>query len=130
MNCDQIVLPSAELVLAACKQFDEKNATTERALKELFRRYPTNDDEAHVLLKVMALNRLYFTGIYDVHGMAEQIHQHVKPIDAALIQGAPGIVDEFARFLLEKTGNKFDALATKYCSWYNPSAFPIWDANA
>jgi len=129
MNCDELVLPSAENVLAVCKQFDEENSITERALQELFRLYPTNDDEAHVLLKVTTLNRLYSAGIFDVHGMAEQIHLNVKSIDAALIQGVPWIVDEIARFLLGKTGNKFYAFATKYCSWHNPSAYPIWDGN-
>jgi hypothetical protein len=129
MNCDELVLPSAEGVLATCKQFDEDNAITERTLQEVFRLYPTNDNETHVLLKVTALNRLYFGGIFDVHGMAAQIHQDVKIIDAALIQGAPGIVDKIARFLLHKTPDKFYAFATKYCSWHNPSAYPIWDGN-
>jgi hypothetical protein len=129
MNCDELVLPSAQRVLATSKQFDNENATTESALQELFARYPTNDNGAHVLLKVTALNRLYSTGIFDLHGMAEQIYLHVKPIDASLIQGVPGIVDEIARFLLAKTGNKFYAFATKYCSWHNPSAYPIWDGN-
>jgi hypothetical protein len=121
--------PDEHHVREACNQFDEENATTERALHELFGQYPTNDNEAHVLLKVTTLDSLYSTWVFDLHGMAEQIHQHVKPIDAALIQGAPGIVDEIARFLLDKTGKKFYSFATKYCSWHNPSAYPIWDGN-
>ena len=48
---------------------------------------------------------------------------------AALAQGSPRIVDEIARFLLDKTGRKFYAFASKYCSWHNPGAYPIWDSN-
>jgi len=59
------IVPNQSSVTAACKRFDEENAVVEQALAELFRQYPTNDNEAHVLLKVVALNRLYSTNILE-----------------------------------------------------------------
>lgn len=126
---DGPIPPDENRVREACRKFDDEYGTTERALKDLLRQYSTNDDEAHVFLKVVAVNRLYFAGPLDVHGMAEQIHLHADTIDPALAQGAPSIVDEIARFIVDKTGCKFYSFASKYCSWHNPSSYPIWDEN-
>lgn len=126
---DGPIPPDENRVREACRKFDDEYGTTERALKDLLRQYSTNDDEAHVFLKVVAVNRLYFAGPLDVHGMAEQIHLHADTIDPALAQGAPSIVDEIARFIVDKTGCKFYSFASKYCSWHNPSSYPIWDGN-
>jgi hypothetical protein len=50
--------PTVDLVAEACKEFEKENLIIEQALKELFNQFPGNSDLSHVLLKVVALNRL------------------------------------------------------------------------
>jgi hypothetical protein len=122
--------PTVDLVTAACGRFDRENEIIERALKELFDQFPGNSDLSHVLLKVVALNRLYSTQILAVVDVAQQIHRNAQAIDSALAAGSSQIVDKIARVTLSVSGkerNNF-SFATKYCSWHNPGAYPIWDS--
>lgn len=122
------VLPSEERVREACQEFDEEYATTEHALRDLFHQYPTNDNEAHVLLKVVTLNTLYSTNILAVHDVAHHIHS--QDVDSDLRVGAPDIVDRIAKVTITTTGKERNnwSFATKYCSWHNPASYPIWDS--
>ena len=124
------IVPNQSLVRAACKRFDEENAVVEQALAELFRQYPTNDNEAHVLLKVVALNRLYSTNILAVHDVARHIYQHAQEVDDALRVGSPEVVDLIANVTISATGKrrKCWVFATKYCNWHHPESYPIWDS--
>lgn len=122
--------PTPELVVAACKEFDQENLIVERALKDLFKQYPDNNDHSQVLLKVVVLNRLYSTQIFAVHDVARHIHQQARDIDSALATGSPEIVDKIARVTLSINGKKKNnySFATKYCSWHNSASYPIWDS--
>jgi len=124
------VLPTEENVRRACKQFDDDNRIVEEALKDLFTQYPRNKDHPHVLLKVVALNRLYSTGILAVHDVARHIHERAQEIDSGLAVGSPEIVDKITAVPITATGEvrHFWSFATKYCSWHNPKAYPIWDS--
>ena len=90
------VVPTQDLVRLACKEFDEGNVVVEEALRELFHDYPRNDNESQILLKVVALNRLYSTNIFAVYDMAHHIWIQGKDIDSALAEGTPEIVDKIA----------------------------------
>ena len=120
------VLPTEERVRAACREYDGDIA--ERALRELFTQYPRNNDRAHVLLKVVALNRLYSAGILAVYDVANHICQ--QEIDAALSNGAPEVVDKIAKVTISSSGKQrgFWSFATKYCSWHNQASYPMWDS--
>jgi hypothetical protein len=120
------ILPTEELVRAACSEYDGDMA--ERALKELFAQYPRNNDCAHVLLKVVALNRLYSAGILSVYDVAD--HICVQEMDAALSDGEPEVVDRIAKVTISSSGKQrgFWSFATKYCSWHNQASYPIWDS--
>ncbi len=122
--------PTPELVKAACKAFDLEYAIVERALENLFSQYPSNSDHSHVLLKVVALNRLYTTQIFAVHDVARHIHEQAEEIDAALAAGSPEIVHKIATVTISTSGKVRDnySFATKYCSWHNQAAYPIWDS--
>ncbi len=125
------VLPTEELVRSACREYADDIA--DQALTELFSQFPRNDSHAHVLLKVVALNRLYSAGVLAVYDVALHIYQHAAEIDAALKIGAPDIVDRIVsgtHVILRRTGKEihFWSFATKYCSWHNPTSYPIWDA--
>jgi hypothetical protein len=122
------IIPTEGLVRSACEQFDKDNAVVEQALKDLFNQYHRNDNEPHVLLKVVALNRLYSTNILAVYDVARHIWQ--QDIDSALASGASEIVDKIAHVTITATGkNRTNySFATKYCSWHNQNSYPIWDS--
>jgi len=124
-------VPNPSSVRDKRDQFDNKFTVVERALAELFRQYPTNDDEAHVLLKVVALNRLYSTGILAVEGVARHIYEHAEEVDGALKGNPPSpeVVDQIVAFTIPATGRREWSFATKYCSWHRPESYPIWDSN-
>jgi hypothetical protein len=124
--------PNPSSVREACRRFDKENAVVERALAELFRQYPTNDDEAHVLLKVVALNRLYSANIYAVYDVARHIYRHAEEVDSALKADPPSpeAVDQIVQVKILATGKQrgYWAFATKYCSWHRPESYSIWDS--
>ena len=124
------MLPDENTVRLACTQFDRENRVVEDALSELFGKYPTNDSEAHVLLKVVTLNRLYSTQIFAVHDVAHHIYTLGAELDVAMKAGAPGIVDKIAKVIIASTGKERSnySFATKYCSWHNASSYPLWDS--
>lgn len=118
--------PTVELVAAACEQFDKENNLIEQALTELFHQFPKNANLSHVLLKVVALDHLYTTRILASIDVAMNIQ--ARDIDAALAAGSPEIIDEIAKVKIKgKIRNNY-SFATKYCSWHNPTAYPIWDS--
>jgi len=122
--------PTRKLVEEACARFDLENKTAEEALTDLFGHYSSNNNNAHVLLKVIALDRLYNTHILGVYDVASHIYLQSQGVDAALAIGSPGIVDRIAPVKMSSTGKvRINySFATKYCSWHNPTAYPIWDA--
>jgi hypothetical protein len=124
------ILPTQDLVRIACDEFDSGNVIVEAALRELFNHYPHNDNEAHVLLKVVALNRLYSTNIFAVYDMAHHIWRQGKDIDSALAEGDPEIVDKIAPVTITATlkGRNNYSFASKYCSWHKDASYPIWDS--
>jgi hypothetical protein len=124
-----ILIPTADRVQAACEKFDHDNELVEHTLEELFRQYPANSDPRHVLLKVVAVNSLYHTCIFALDTVARHIQEHHKEIDAALTAGSPEIVDKIARVKVKGKTYNFFSFATKYCSWQNPSAYPIYDSH-
>ena len=137
MNCDSFELPNANSLAKACKQFEADSETkiTEHALADLFTKYPNNTNEAHVLLKVVALNDLYAARIPlrapdrpNVFDVAECIPK--LKLDQAFKDGSLEIVNQISttQFPGKREVNRF-AFATKYASWHRRDAYPIWDRN-
>lgn len=108
---------------------ERKSDITDEALRELFGQYPRNDNRAHVLLKVVALNRLYSAGIFAVYDVADHIHRLAQEIDAGLVIGNPEIVDMIHRVKIRANGKhrRFWSFATKFCCWHNQHEYPMWD---
>jgi hypothetical protein len=122
-------LPSPQEVDSACAEFDSSDAA-DSALFELIRWAPKNVDPRHVLLKVVALNRLYSTQIFAVYDMARHIHGMGETVDRALETGDPRIVEMIAEVQIasnQKIRNCF-SFASKYCSLHRPDAYPIYDS--
>ena len=120
--------PTSERVKAACLQFDQEQELAEQTLLELFRLFPTNEDARGVLLKVIAVNSLHHACIFALDQVAKHIHEHHKEIDAALADGYPAAVEQIARIKIHGKVYNFYSFATKYCSWQNADAFPVYDA--
>jgi hypothetical protein len=130
IDCSKLVTPTTARIEAACKKFDKENAVAEPALEDLFRQYPRNDNHPHVLVKVVALNRLYNTQIFAVYDVASHIHEEARCIDDALPTGSPEIVDRIAKVTISATGKVRSnrSFASKYCSWHNQTSYPMWDS--
>jgi hypothetical protein len=120
--------PSAESVKAACERFDRENQAAEHALNELFHQYPHNTELSHVLLKVVAVNSLYHTYVFDVNIVARHIHSNIPGLDSALAAGSHEIIHQIAKVNVNGKAHNFYSFATKFCSWHNPDAYPIYDS--
>jgi hypothetical protein len=109
------------------RRFDREEAVTECALSKLFRLFPKNTVLEEVLLKVVALNGLYRTRI--LANNIEAVVKHIlkRTTDAQLQAGQSEAVDLIASVRLGKQERYNYSFATKYCSWHNQQAYPIYD---
>ncbi|WP_147459021.1 hypothetical protein [Pseudomonas sp. AOB-7] len=113
------------------RQYLSENSTeeffgAESALGKLFKMFPSNKNFDEVLLKVTCLNDLYQTNVYATYRLAKNIHG--MNIDSRLKKGDLSLVTD-----IEKNGlgnRRVYSFATKYCSWHNQDAYPIYDKYA
>lgn len=124
----ELQIPTQESIQHACKQYDEQHQLAESALEELFRLFPKNDNLNHVLLKVVAVNALYHTCIFDLEEVARHIYGHSLAVDAALSSADPEAIDLIARLKVRSRTHNFYSFATKYANCHQPAAFPIYDS--
>lgn len=125
---DSIQMPTITDVEQKIAQFNSENGPVEWLLTELFSKYPRNSDSDEVLLKTKVLNSLYNTNILAVGTVARHIVE-LPDLDALLATGSPEAVNLIAKVSIRGKGFWFLSFATKYCSWQNPSAYPIFDKN-
>jgi hypothetical protein len=118
--------PTTDSVKSAAESFDQSQIVVERALEKLFHLFPGNTAPENVLLKVVALNDLYRTGILATY----QVAQHIidLEIDPLLQDGRTEAVEMIAQVKIGDKTRKNYSFATKYCSWHNPIAYPIFDS--
>lgn len=140
------ILPSPEALEQWNNQWDTNEdlrnyRDQEVALTWLFNTYPYNTDLNQVLIKVTALNALYSTYIFHITETARHIIE-LKDFDRRVREGDLSLVRDLAIFKVRlKTDNsKTDeedkstrekhifSFASKYCSWHNPEAYPIYDS--
>lgn len=98
----------------------------EDALRQLRECFPENVDPAQVILKVIALNRLYSSRVLDkdIEDLAKCIvDNHLDPL---LEEGSPRVIDLIIGCC---QGRHYYSFATKFCSWHNPTAYVIYDGN-
>ena len=98
--------------------------TIDRAL--LRAKFPQNTETSHVLLKVLVLNKLYTTRIRDIEVEPLACHIAGLGIDPLLDHGSLHAVDLITNC---PDLRKCYSFATKFCSWHNPMAYPIYDGN-
>lgn len=108
-------------------QNNEAYALPERTLSLLFNDlYPTNTKEEQVLLKVIVLNRIYGTNIWDTTSVAKHIMG--LDIDNRLKCKDISLVNDLASMTFRGKARMFYSFATKYCSMHCPESFPIYDS--
>lgn len=118
--------PTKQLIEKYRRQFEDKNRADEEAIRELFKIFPDNKDYKGVLLKTIVINALYSTQIRAIKNVARNIFE--LDIDARLRQGDPQVVDQIAKLTIKGTKRRNYSFATKYCSFHNPSSYPIYDS--
>ena len=91
--------------------------------------HPRNTSLRDVFEKVVLVNSIYGTNIYNPFKMAE--HAHLLSVDSKIRRGDISVVDDLRRGhgLLRQNGTEWDfySFATKYSSWHSPELFPIYD---
>jgi len=93
----------------------------------IFNAWPRNAVYEEILVKVIVLNRLYSTNIYNVYGVAEHIHR--LDIDDRLASGDETLVWDVTHAAFAPDQNfAFYSFATKYCAWHRPEVFVIYDS--
>ena len=104
---------------------EEDYPPKEKALKKLCCELcPTNTNIEDILLKSSVINTFYGTNIFDIYPVAKHI-LGVANIDKRLEAGDITLVSEIANGPTKRRNYSF---ATKYCSWHQPSEFPIYDS--
>ena len=124
-----LAAPSEDDVMHAIKTFDEENLEIEWLLDHLFAQYPRNTALSEVSLKTRVLNLLYSTRILAVDIVAQHI-TGLPGIDEMIAMGAPEAVDQIAYVKIGEKIRCHFSFASKYCSWHNPEAYPIYDSRA
>ena len=101
------------------------------AIVNLVHHFPENKKLEDILLKISVINDLYSTQIYSTFSMA----RHIRgiDIDAKLQQGDPdavGMISSGHGICSKRTKKEisFYSFSTKYCSWHNKDAYPIYDS--
>lgn len=125
----QLEEPTVALVSEEGAKFDDENRVVECALAELFRTFPHNTEPPEILLKVAAINQLYFTQVLAVETVAAHIAD--LKIDTALNAGLLELVNQIAKVHIgESRERTFLSFASKYCNWHRPASYPIYDSRA
>lgn len=106
--------------------FDNDNIKDEQAIKYVFDLFPLNKKYDEVLMKILILDRFYSTNIWrnELHALADHIIG-IKDLDRRLKEG-----DLEAVYLIGNTPKDIRnayVFASKYCSFHNPEAYPIFD---
>lgn len=120
--------PTEDDVIRAEKRFDQENGPIEWVLRQLFEKFPENTDFGEVVVKTKVLNVLYSANVLAVNVVAKHITD--LGIDPDLKAGKAEIVDRIAEVRL--SGDRiryYFSFASKYCSWHNPTEYPIYDGN-
>jgi hypothetical protein len=126
---EMLPTPTPDLVEDECRKFDSDpwNISGEEALRLLREQFPENKQVPHVLLKVLVLNKLYSTRVNDVDVLPLAEHIVRLDLDTQLDQGMLAAVE---RIYTCDGLQMYYSFATKFCSWHNPEAYPIYDRYA
>lgn len=125
--------PTNELVDEYIDKFnnDDRYYLADKAIINLFTKFPENKNLEDILLKISVINDLYSTNIFGTFIMARHIQR--LNIDSGLQQGNPDIVAAIStghgiRSSRSDKEINFYSFATKYCNWHSKDTYPIYDS--
>jgi len=104
---------------------DERYGTADVALAKLYDIFPKNNQLDDVFLKVVTLDAFYNTNVMYPLEVSKHI-LNIKP-DAEMEAGSVKIVEDLAEVNMGTKTIRFYSFATKFCSWHNFDAYPIYD---
>lgn len=123
---------TSSLIASVIERFEQEDRyrCADNAITNLIQKFPDNTILEDIILKVCTINQLYSTNIYSVFAISQHILN--SKIDSGLRVGDRDIVSKIAnghniRRRKNNTEMSFYSFATKYCSWHNQSAYPIYD---
>lgn len=107
----------------------EDSIVTRKILKRLFEQYSQNNDLVNVYQKVLTLNELYSTNIFNTFKLAKHIvnlkidflYSHKDLNAVKVIAYGHGIQNS------NHKEYNFYSFSTKYCSYHLPDVYPIYD---
>ena len=123
--------------LLACRsefQKDQALILTDEVVKKVFCCHSPNSELAEVFLKVIVLNKLYETHIYNERKLAKHILavNRNQYLDRFLLSGGVEVVGLIRKGhgIATKKGKEIDyySFATKFCCWSNPVDYPMYDS--
>ena len=96
-------------------------------LDQLFVDLPSNTDKKVILKKIVEINRLYHARVYNSHKefIAECIAK--TEMDSRLASGDITLVKDLCSEVKKQSGRYYQSFFSKYCSFCNSNAFPIYD---
>ncbi len=103
---------------------DPKSRDTDNAIWRYFFDREENSDINVVITKVVLINSLYSTQIYDPFSIARFIVAHHAEIDKKISESDQQVVEIIKNANPDRNTYSF---ATKFCAFHNPLAFPIYD---
>ncbi len=121
--------PCKEEVDKYLKNWDENEEFVKQdfCLNALFKtQYPKNNNIYEILTKVTMLNVFYGTNIFKTYPVAKHILE--MNIDKKLTSNDDSIIDDISKIEINGKKVRLYSFATKYCSFHNPEAYPIYDS--
>ena len=100
--------------------------TAEKTVGLVFQTWPGNTEYSEVLAKVIVLNRIYSTNIYDPYTVTQHILS--ARIDERLKAGDITLVLDLANVRFRTRSMILLSFASKYCGWHEPDHFQIFDS--
>lgn len=121
-------MPNAAMIRRFIRRFEqnERYFEADKAILKLIRAFPSNSELAAVLLKVTTINKLYSTNIMAPFDVAKHIVS--LGLDHRLQNGDLSCIDEIRHVIISGVEKNFYSFATKYSSWHNLRAYPIYDS--
>jgi hypothetical protein len=119
-----MTLPSLRNVNIAKKMYEKLKGwkLANRVTSSYFPTHPNNIEKETVIIKVVLVDRLYFTNIKEPLRMANHILK-LEVLDEQLKRNEIKAVDCIANF----GQRKVISFGSKYAHFYNKAAFPVYD---
>ena len=121
-------IPSRPEIDAFIASFQQEYAWYDNAITAMISAFPRNDSYTPVINKVVVINRLYSTNIWDISGMASKIME--LDFDTRAEAGDLTLVHDIASANPKYSNNRNYnySFATKYCNWHAQQTYPIFDS--